>query len=296
MGTDMASLKKRASRIAAAAAASCLVLATLALTPPARAEIVVKLEITTENGRVHLEPDSRSPVLETLPRGTVIRQASPMRFRTSWLYVQFASSRSGRQLCGYVLEGNVRKLTSTLKIVDLTPAAAEIENPKEIDLTSARMPAVSWGMSRDGVLRAEGRPLVTEASGALEFLRYHRDVFGKRCLISYVLANRRLVSVRVTLLEKYADKDRYVADYHKVRDYLNRRIGEPRFDNVIWKDRAYAERGDALGTAVTSGSLSLSSEWVAGDTGLRLSLTGEPSGILFAAEINDIKAKDPASF
>jgi hypothetical protein len=180
--------------------------------------------------------------------------------------------------------------------VDLTPAAAEISDPKEFDLTSERMPAVTWGMSRDGVLRVEGRPLTSEESGAMEFLRYRRDVFGKKCLIIYVMANRRLVSVRINLLENYADKSRYVTDYNKIRDYLNRKIGEPRFDNVIWKGRAYAERGETLGTAVTSGSLSLSSEWVTGDTGLRLSLTGEPGGILFAAEINDIKAKNPASF
>lgn len=130
----------------------------------------------------------------------------------------------------------------------------------------------------------------------MEFIRYRREVCGKRCLIIYALANRRLVSARISLIENYADKDRYIADYNKIRDYLNRKIGEPRFDNVIWKDRSYAERGETLGVAVTTGSLSLSSEWVTGDTGLRLSLTGEPNGILFAAEINDIKAKNPASF
>jgi len=296
MGLAMTDSGKLAFTRAAAAVASCLVLAALALPPSGRAEIIVKLEITAEKGPIHLEPDSRSPILETLLRGTVIKQASAIKFRTSWLYVQFASSKSGRMLSGYVMEGIVRKLNSTLKVVDLTPTAAAIENPREFDMAAARIPAVEWGMSREGILRVEGRPLATEESGAMEFLRYRRDVCGKRCLLIYVLASRRLVSVRVSLLENYADKDRYVADYNKIRDYLNHKIGEPRFDNVIWKDRAYAERGETLGTAVTTGSLSLSSEWVSGDTGLRLSLTGEPNGILFAAEINDIKAKNPASF
>lgn len=288
--------KRSLGRTAAAAVSAVLVLAALALPARGRAEIVVKLEITAEKGPVHLEPDLRSPVLETLPRGAVVKQASAMRFRTSWLYVQFASSRSGRLLSGYVLEGVVRKLNSTLKVVDLTPTAAAIENPKEFDLETARIPAVAWGMSRESLVRTEGRPLAVEQAGSMEFLRYRRDVCGKRCLVIYALANQRLVSVRVNLIENYADKDRYVADYNKIRDYLNHKIGEPRFDNVIWKDRAYAERGEALGTAVTTGSLSLSSEWVSGDTGLRLSLTGEPNGILFAAEISDIKAKNPASF
>lgn len=288
--------KRSLGRTAAAAVLSVLVLAALVLPARGRAEIIVKLEITAEKGRVHLEPDLRSPVLDILPRGTVVKQASAMKFRTNWLYVQFTSPQSGRMLCGYLLEGTVRKINSTLKVLDLTPAAAAIENPKEFDLETASIPAVTWGMDREGIARIEGRPLDVEEAGAMVFLRYRRDVWGKRCQITYVLANRRLVSVRVNLIENYADKERYIADYNNIRDFLNHKIGEPRFDNVIWKDRAYAERGESLGTAVMTGSLSLSSEWVTGDTGLRLSLTGEPDGILFAAEINDIKAKNPASF
>ncbi len=271
-------------------------LAVLALPVPGRAEIIVKLEVTAERAPVHLEPNSRSPVLETLPRGAVVKQASAMKFRTNWHYVEFESSRSGRMRAGYILDGVVRKLNSTLKVVDLTPTAAAVSAPKEFDLTAKPLPAITWGMGRESIQKVEGRPLSREESGAWEFLRYRREVFGKRCHVAYVLANRRLVSVRVSLLENYSDKDRYIADYNQIRDYLNRRIGEPRYDNVVWSDRAYAERGESLGTAVTSGCLSLSSEWVTGDTGFRLSLTGEPGGILFAAEINDIKAKNPASF
>jgi hypothetical protein len=235
-------------------------------------------------------------VVETLSRGAVVKLSSATKFRTSWFYVLFSSLRSGRTLAGYVEDGVVRKLNSTLKIVDLTPAEPEISNPKEFDLPEGGLPAVAWGKTEDGILRAEGRPLSREYSGDMEFLRYHRDVFGKRCLVTYVLVGRRLTSLRVNLLERYADKDRYIADYNRIREFLNARVGEPRFNNVVWKDRAYAERGEKLGTAVTSGSLSLSSEWVYQTTGVRLSLSGENSEVLFAAEINDLKAKNPASF
>lgn len=280
----------------AAAVASCLILAALAFPAAARADIIVKLEVTAEKAAVRLEPDARSVVLETLYRGAVVKQASATKFRTSWFYVQFQSSRSGRTLAGYMQEDGVRKLNSTIKIVDLTPAAAQVSAPKELDLTAEPGSRFAWGMSRENVVQAEGRPFSREESDGLEYLSYRREIFGKRCLIVFVLASRRLVSVRVNLIENYADKDLYIAEYNKIREYLNRKLGEPRFNNVVWKDRAYAKRGEPLGVAVTSGSLSLSSEWVAGDTGLRLSLTGEPNGVLFAAEINDIKAKNPASF
>lgn len=278
-------------------AVALLLAGLLGLAPsPARAEIIVRLEVTAARVPVYLEPDGRSPIVETLARGAVIKLSSAQKFRTHWYYVQFTSLRSGRTLAGYVLDDSVRKLNSTLKIVDLTPASAGIEDPKEFNLTAARLPDIQWGQTESGILRAEGRPLSRESSGDMEFLRYHRDVLGKRCLVTYVLVGGKLATLRLHLLELYANKDRYVADYNRIRDFLNAKVGEPRYDNVVWRDRAYAERGENLGTAVTSGSLSLSSEWTYQGTGLRLSLTGENSEILFAAELNDLKTKNPASF
>ena len=288
----------RTVRRGRAAAALGLFLLGLAFLFPssAKAEIVVRLEVTAEKVPIHLEPNARSPVVETLARGAVVKLSSAMKFRTNWFYVLFVSSRSGRTLAGYVLDSFVRKLNSTLKVVDLTPAEPEIADPKEFDLTADRLPEIEWGKSEDGILRAEGRPLSRDLSGDMEFLRYRRDVLGKKCLVTYVLIGRRLASLRLSLLERYANKDRYVADYNRIREFLSAKIGEPRYNNVVWKDAAYAERGESLGTAVTSGSLSLSSAWAYRDTGLRLSLTAENSEVLFAVEINNLKTKNPASF
>lgn len=291
---------ERKTRPGPAASALALVgfglILAAALPQAARAEIVVRLEITADKVAIHLEPDTRSPVVETLARGSVVKLSSAVKFRTNWFYVQFVSSRSGRILSGYVQDSVVRKLNSTLKIIDVTPSDPEIADPKEFDLSAGVLPDIQWGQAEAGILRAEGRPLSQELSGSTELLRYHRELLGKKCLITYVLVERKLASVRVHLLERYANKDRYVADYNQLREFLNAKIGEPRYNNVIWKDRAYAERGESLGSAVTSGSLSLSSEWAYRGTGLRLSLSGENSEVLFAAEISDLKAKNPASF
>jgi hypothetical protein len=296
MGFNMTKTHGKAIRQAAAGLCALLGLSLL-MPPAARAEIIVRLEATAEKVAVHLEPDLRSPVVETLARGAVVKLASSQKFRTNWYYIQFASSRSGRTLAGYVLETAVRKLNSTIKVIELTPSEPEIADPKEFDLQPAgQLPVVPWGQSEDGILKAEGRPLSRDTSGDMAFLNYHRSVFGKRCLITYVLIGRKLAGVKLHLLERYANKDRYVADYNKIREFLNAKLGEPRYNNVIWKNRAYAERGETLGAALTSGSLALSSEWSFQGTGLRLSLTGENSEIQFSAEINDLKAKNPTSF
>jgi len=264
---------------------------------PARAETVIRLEVTTEKTPIHLEPDSRSPIVETLSRGSVVRLSSAIKFRTNWYYILFVSSRSGRTLCGYVQDESVRKLNSTLRVVNLSPGQGEIVDPKEIDLPGEPMPRMEWGKTKARILRAEGRPLASEVSGDLEFLSYHRDILGKKCLLAYVLDDEKLVAVRLHLLEKYADKDRYVADYNKIRDFLIEKVGKPRSNNVDWReDRALADRNEGWGTALSTGCLRLTAEWVSQGTGLRLSLTGDNNEILFAAVANDIKAKDPASF
>ena len=282
---------------ARSAAVALLLLFGVSFHPgPARAETIVRLEVTAEKAAIHLEPDDRSPVVETLSRGAVVRLSSPIKFRTNWFYVNFVSSRSGRTLTGYVLDGFVRKLNSPLRVVNLTPGQEEIVDPKEIDLTGEPMPTVEWGKTKADILRAEGRPIAREVSGGLEFLSYSRDLLGKKCLLAYVLNDEKLVAVRLHLLEEYANKDRYITDYNKIRDFLNEKVGEPRYDNVVWRDPAYAEQNEGWGTAISTGCLSLTAEWVFQGTSLRLSLTGENNNVLFAAEANDIKAKNRASF
>lgn len=289
-------MTKNRKRPAAAVVAAALAALFFAAAAPARAEIIVKLEITADNTPVHLEPSERSPVVETLSRGTVLKQASAVKFRAYWLYVQFASTRSGRMLAGYVLDTSVRRLNGTLKVVDLTPRSDEIVHPRDFDLRPESLPRVTWGVPETIILKAEGRPLSREYSGDLELLHYHRDILGKRCLLCYVLSERKLVSLRVHLLERYADKDIHVADYNKIKGLLYAKVGEPRYDNVVWKDPGCAVCAKSLGKAVMSGCLCMSSEWVTRDTGVRLSLTGNAGGILFAAEINAVKATDQASF
>jgi len=255
-----------------------------------------KLEVIADRAPIHLEPDGRSPVVETLARGAVLTLSSAVKFRTNWFYVLFTSSKSGRTLAGYVLDQAVRKLNASLRVVNLSSGAEETANPKELDLSEARLPDVPWGRTRASVLRTEGRPLSRDAEGELEVLRYHRTVLDKKCLVGYVFDGQRLVGIRLSLLDRYADKNRYIADYGKIREFLNHKVGGARYDNVVWRDGADIELNGDWGQALAAGRLTLSSEWVYRDTGLRMSLNGDNADILFVAEINDIKAKNPASF
>ncbi len=279
-----------------AAAAALVFLGVVCFLPGLALANGKKLEVVVERAAIRLEPDGRSTVVETLARGAVLTLSSAIKFRTNWFYVSFASSKSGRTLAGYVLDEDVRKINSSLRVVSLSTGGDEIINPKEIDLSRTRLPDLAWGRTRESLLRAEGRPLSREPEDGLDVLRYHRKVLDKECLVAFVFDNQRLVGIRLHLLERYADKNRYIADYEKIQDFLIRKVGGPRYNNVVWRDNANAERNADWGQALATGRLTLSSEWVYHDTGLRLSLNGDNTEILFAAEINDIKAKNPASF
>ncbi len=141
---------------AAGALGLALLLSFAFLPPAAESEIIVRLEVTAERVPVHLEPSDRSPVVETLPRGTVVKLSSAMKFRTNWFYVLFVSSRSGRTLAGYVLDDSVRKLNSTIKVVDLTPAGRD-RRPQGVRPDGGAPPGHRMG--RLGVRhRADRRP------------------------------------------------------------------------------------------------------------------------------------------
>ena len=254
-----------------------------------------KLEVTAERVVVRLDPDDRSPAVETLPRGAILSLEGDVRLKSQWLYVYFTSLRSGRSLSGYVRESEVRKLFPVLKVT-LISSEDEILDPKAIDLDAPFEPNLEWGMTRASILRTEGRPHDTSQAGGLEVLQYRREIMNKRCLVEYVLDRDRLVTTRFHLLENYADKSRYIDDFNIVRVFLTAKIGPPRSDKVIWQDTPAPDQREPLPEALRKGEVEFSTEWVFGDTSLHLVLAGAENRVVFGAEVADVKARQPVSF
>ena len=253
-----------------------------------------KLEIITDKAAVHLDPDRRSPVVDTLDRGSVLNLASSSKFRHNWYYVRFESSPAGRVRSGYVREELVRPLYPSLRVLHIG-AEDEILKPKALAPSADAMPALEWGATRERIIQVEGRPMGQERSQGLEILRYRREIMNRRCLVEYAVGRNGLVAVRLLLWEKYSDKSQYIADYYQLRAYLNEQVGRPRSDQVIWQNRYYEKENGRWGTALSMGHLAFSSEWVFRDTSVQLRLSGENDQILLDAELHDVKAKNPAS-
>ena len=272
-------------RIVIAVAAACLV---LALPQAVQAK---KLQVVSDQATVHLDPNASSPVIENLARGATMTLASAIKSRTRWYYVYFTSSRTGKTRSGYINEGSVRKLYPDLKIVDIS-AEDEIAQPDALDFDDAYKPVMEWGMDKGAVLEAEGRPVGQETVEGVEIVTYKRRVMGRRCLLEYVFDNERLAATRLSLLDNFADKNRYIEDYLKLKDFAVSKLGSPVDDQVVWQDSSLKNDDRLWGRALSQGQLEFRARWDTEGTDVRMKLVGGGNQIAFGAEFSGHEVKE----
>jgi len=285
-------MKTTRRRFAELLAIALLIPAFLALPAPGDGK---KLQVILDKAVVRLDPSDGSPAIETLSRGAILSLASAVKTKISWFYVYFTSMQSGNTRSGYIHESCVRKLFPSLRVIQIT-SGDEILNPEEIDLESSYKPNMEWGTTREELIRLEGRPQVQDASEGIEILTYRREILKKKCQVEYVFDGDSLIQTRFRLLENYADKNRYIEDYRKLRQHLTATVGMPRSDRTVWQDHFYENQNDCWGIALSQGHVEFLSEWVVRDTEVRLTLAGANNHVQFGAELSDVKTKKPTSF
>jgi hypothetical protein len=253
-----------------------------------------KLQVVTDLANIYLDADERSPIIETLVKGATMTLASAIKTRTNWFYVYYVSLQTGKTRSGYILDSLVRKLYADVKVINIS-SEDEIAKPRNLDFNDRYRPINEWGAAKDRIINLEGRPSSQERINGLEVIRYKRSIMAKNCLVEYIFDNNRLVTARYNLLEKYADKNRYIEDYLKIKDHLVSRIGAPRADTVTWQDSTYKSNNAHWGTALSMGHLEYHAEWELSDTELQITLAGGDSQVAFGAEFKGLKFKS-ASF
>jgi hypothetical protein len=244
-----------------------------------------KLQVIREQTEIRLDPDERSPLLATLGRGAILTLASPNLARQMWRYVYFVSLATGKTRSGYVAEASVRKLFPELRTINID-AEDEIGNPKDINLEGSYTPVMKWGLLKSRLVAIEGRPLGQERQDDAEIVSYRRDILDKRCLVEYVFIGARLVATRYHLLENYADKNRYLTDYARLKEHLVRSLGEPLRDESVWLDDRYRNDAAQWGTALSLGQLELRATWSRPDVELILTLAGGENRVAFGAQLS----------
>ncbi len=248
-----------------------------------------KLEVTAGRAEVRIDPSSRSALVAVLDQGAILTLASPAKMKVNWFYVYFLSPGSGQTRAGYVHDSQVRPLYPLVKVINISTGGKETANER-LDPGSGGVFEPSWGATLESILRTEGRPTSDESKDGLRVLRYRRNIMNRKWLVDYVLGGQGLITTRYKLLEEYADNSHYLEDYNTLRAYLNGKVGEPRSDKTVWKNKVFEKNAEDPVEALTRGHVAYSSEWVFRDTSVRIMLGGEGSMVALNAEIQDVKS------
>ena len=262
-----------------------VVLSTLLAAVAPLAAQAKKLQVIREKAEIRLDPDERSPLIATLDRGAIVTLASPNLMRKMWRYVYFLSPATGKTRSGYVAEASTRKLFPELRTISID-AGDEIGDPKEINFEGSYTPVMNWGLQKSSLIAVEGRPLGSERQDEAEIVSYRRDILDKRCLVEYVFVADRLVATRYHLLENYADKNRYLTDFARLKEHIVRSLGEPLRDESVWLDARYRNDAAQWGTAVSLGQFELRATWSRPNVELILTLAGGENRVAFGAQLS----------
>jgi len=120
------------------------------------------------------------------------------------------------------------------------------------------LPRFDWGTSREAVAAAHATPPLVRPA---ERLVYHGRLAGLEMTLTYRFEDDALVQVRFHSRERHEDRNRYIADYERLRERLTRRHGSPAIDRKAWRNPLLRERPARHGDAVAAGHLVYYAEW-----------------------------------
>ncbi|MDD8031787.1 MAG: hypothetical protein PHQ25_07285 [Acidobacteriota bacterium] len=250
-----------------------------------------KYRVEKAQVRLHLDPDEKSPVVAKLPQGSILTQASAVRFRHNWVFVYYYLPEKDKTLAGYVQEPELRKLFPSFKSV-LISNGSSISEPRELDFSQNYDFPLIWGMPEEKVLEVEGEPLGKEKSGETEILQYRREIMNRNCLVEYVFRKNQLTAARFYMLDNFIDNNYYISDFMKAKSYLKEQFGQPADDQVVWLDSTYKSKQEFWGQALGSGLLEFRSSWIIDETEVDLILTGSENRVALLAECISQKYKN----
>ena len=249
-----------------------------------------KLRVASDYAHVYLEPDSATPVIDTLVRGHVLSLLYSGKSKKSWYYVCFRSEKTGSTKSGYILESAVELLFDPLKTITI----AEEKQDLRVSYAPRTFEEMEWGLSKKDLVELEGKPTDQRKVRELEVLRYQQVVINLNCAIDYFFAANKLSRTRFSFTGDYLDKNAYLQDYQNIKDALVQKFGRPLEEGMKWRDTSYKDDFGSWGEAVSLGHLELSSRWLTPQTEITANLSGIDDEILLTVEYSGLELKELA--
>lgn len=113
-----------------------------------------------------------------------------------------------------------------------------------------------WGMSKEQVIAAEGKPGHDEPDRLL----YQTEVAGLKAGIAFEFVNGKLARATYVLMERYAEPNQYIINSERWVEALKEKYGEPRSD-VRWLNDLYRNDQKKYAFAISAGHLVIRNSW-----------------------------------
>jgi hypothetical protein len=246
-----------------------------------------KVQVVVDYTHVYFNPDDASSVIDTLERGAVLSLLYSGKTKKVWYYVCYKSEKTGITKSGYVLDSTVEPLFDALKTIVI---AEETEGLK-VNYAPRKFGEMTWGQSKKQVVESEGRPLYQEKIKGLDIMEYQQKVNNLDCSIRYIFAANKLSQTRFIFMNNYSDKNTYLEDYQKIKDFLIQKFGRPLEESMNWRDTTYKDDFAAWGEAIGQGQLELSSRWQTPHTEILANLSGNNKEIALTVEYTGLDLK-----
>ncbi len=250
-----------------------------------------KLRVVVDGAYVHLDPDRKSSVVATLKKGELLTLGSERKFRKNWNYVYFISERTGRTKSGYILDSFVEKLFEVTKVLTIQGGEERTEDP---EVLKTHFRNTRWGMSKEQVLRIEGRSDHLENSGGLDIINYPQKILDMDCMVGYVFAENILAKAKYSFLGKQEEKNQYLLEYKTIKDILIRKYGMPLSEKALWSNPMYENDDSNWGLAVSLGHLEFNAKWRDSETEILLRLSGGNNRLSLVVEYSGLEYRDLA--
>lgn len=152
----------------------------------------------------------------------------------------------------------------------------------------------NWGMSKEDVKKADnGKPTHEEDS----ILMYSDKISGLDVSYAYLFTNGKLFRGAYIFNQKHTNENDYISDYDQIKSEMIEKYGQPKKDEVNWKNNLYKSNPQKYGFAVSLGHLMYYSTWETNETNIILELKGDNYEINMQASYwsKEIKGTNKAS-
>ncbi|TYB31291.1 MAG: hypothetical protein FXF47_04990 [Candidatus Mcinerneyibacterium aminivorans] len=131
---------------------------------------------------------------------------------------------------------------------------------------------VNWGMSKTEVKRREDAKLFQDKSTSLA---YKTQLKNHDALLVYNFWNNKLAGSAYSIIDNYLNKNNYIEDYKELKRLLEKKYGNPSYEDIIWKNDLYKDDPSHYGMAISVGHLIYTSRWKTNSEKIVIILDGE---------------------